>query len=94
MNKVVTAEFQNIMDLSIQECGGIASIFDVALLNGYGISDDPEIGAKLQVPTLKADVAIAMFLKRRAIVLPLITPSTSGNHCLKTAYFNMDYLNN
>jgi len=65
MNKVVTAEFQNIMDLSIQECGGIASIFDVALLNGYGISDDPEIGAKLQVPTLKADVAIAMFLKKK-----------------------------
>lgn len=60
---------QCLLDLSMQEKGSIAALFEFAVLNNYSITDDLVAGSTLQVPDSKIlDMEIWQALNRAAII--------------------------
>lgn len=55
---------QQAVDISMQEYGSIASMFDIALLNGVSITDELAAGFVLQLPTLPINKGVVAILKR------------------------------
>lgn len=50
MRSIKIQEGQTLVDIAMQYCGDALAVFDVAELNGIGITDEPEIGQILFVP--------------------------------------------
>jgi hypothetical protein len=78
---------QNMLDLAVQECGGVASVFDFAMLNGLSITEVPDIGVKLEVPTVKAVPEIALFFKKHSTRIAT-APTSAADHYIQQLFEN------
>lgn len=81
-------EHQSIIDVTIQECGSIASLFDFALINGISITEEAEIGNKLEIPPLKAKPEIANFLKKQSINIATAVPTSAADYYIQQLFEN------
>jgi len=45
-------ERQSLLDIAIKETGSITSIFDFAIINGFGITDDIVPGSAIEIPII------------------------------------------
>jgi hypothetical protein len=57
---------QGVIDIAIQECGSLESIFDVALKNGISITDELSVAQEVSIPE-KTDPDIASHYRNRMI---------------------------
>ncbi|MBU2526250.1 MAG: hypothetical protein KKC03_06590 [Bacteroidetes bacterium] len=48
----LTLDRQSLLDIAIKETGSITSIFDFAIINGVGITDDIVPGSAIEIPTI------------------------------------------
>lgn len=67
MSNTTTSEHQSLVDITIQECGDLEQVFELALINGYSASDAPNVGAKIAIPAAKNNTEVAMFFKKKNI---------------------------
>jgi len=58
---------QNILDLAIQYCGDASAAFEIALLNGFSLTDDLAADKVLELPA-EVDIAIANYFKNNGLV--------------------------
>lgn len=50
MRTITVKDRQSLLDLSVQYCGDVQSVFDFALLNGLSITEELKTGMQLQAP--------------------------------------------
>jgi len=68
MNGYVRVSFnQSLFDISIQECGSIEAVFDLADLNGLEITATLEPGQLLKIPAVK-NMPVVDFYKTRGLM--------------------------
>ncbi len=58
---------QNILDLAMQYCGDASAAFEIALLNGFSLTDDLAADEVLELPP-EIDIAIANFFRNNNLV--------------------------
>ncbi len=55
--KIKTILGQSLLDIAVQECGGLDTLVDVAIANNVSITDDLEAGVALSIDSISnADV--------------------------------------
>jgi len=72
--KATIQKHQVIMDMAIQYAGTAESLFDLAILNSIGITDEIDAGTLLLMPDV-AEVKPFTFLKQRGIKPVTLIPS-------------------
>lgn len=58
---------QNLMDVAIEKCGTAAALFELALLNGYSITEDVLVGTELDLPPV-VNIGVAQYFADKQIV--------------------------
>lgn len=58
---------QSIMDLALQECGDITALFELAIINGIGITDIIDPGTDLKAPSVYNKKAIQFYTERSVV---------------------------
>ncbi len=66
MEKVKVVSGQSLADIAVQECGGIASLVDLAIANNISVSDDLETGTELLINSL-SNAGVKKYYKGRNI---------------------------
>ncbi len=66
MEKVKVISGQSLVDIAVQECGGIASLVDLAIANNISVSDDLEAGTELLINSL-SDADVKRYYRERNI---------------------------
>jgi len=61
MPVIKTRSRQNILDIAIQEQGDVSAAFDLALSNGFSLTDDPNIGTEVQTASAKNKEIVKFF---------------------------------
>ena len=81
-NKVTVLNSQNLLDIALQEYGDVKAAYDLAVSNGFNLTDDV-VGKTLEVmDSAYSDVTILNFYKDKnikpATALPLLPPEGIG----------------
>lgn len=63
--EVIILAGQTLADIAVRENGSVASMFDIAALNGIGVSDELKAGSTLLVPDTIMDKTVAEFFRVR-----------------------------
>lgn len=50
MNTVTVTSHQSLFDVAVQHCGSADAAFEMAVLNGVSLTDDPQNGDTLTIP--------------------------------------------
>ena len=50
--KTIAKERETIADIALKECGSVEAMFDIARLNGIALSDEPQTGQNITLPTI------------------------------------------
>lgn len=58
---------QSLMDVAVEHCGDWQQAFDIAMINGTGLTDDIASGKELTMPYPSADSEMANFYDVNAI---------------------------
>lgn len=73
MSKQVILKHQALIDLAIQESGDASALFELANLNGIGITDEPLPGSELMMAAI-ADDRNLKFTRTRKVKPVTIVP--------------------
>jgi len=61
MPVIKTRSRQNMLDVAIQEQGDVSAAFDLALNNGFSLTDAPDIGTEVQTASAKNKEVVKFF---------------------------------
>lgn len=67
MSLVTVQPKQSLVDIAIQTRGTVKAVFELAVLNGYSVTDDLVPGAILETEVETEDVEIAAFYKKHQL---------------------------
>lgn len=67
--KIVVLNNQTLLDIAIQEYGTIEAVFELAMANGLGITDELTTGTKLKIIKAKEETEILGYYKQNTISL-------------------------
>lgn len=67
MATAIVQQGQSLMDISIEKCGSVTALFELALANGLSITDDVEVGTTLQLP-IPTNAAVKQYFENKGIV--------------------------
>lgn len=73
MPEVIIHNHQNLLDIAIQETGGIDSVFEIAMDNGVGVSDEITPGTKLKIKQKPVNAVVLEYYKKNNLL-----PATGG----------------
>jgi hypothetical protein len=67
MPTVIIQQGQSLMDISIQKCGSATALFQLALLNGFSVTQDVPVGTEVLLPAV-VNAGIAQYFEDKGIV--------------------------
>lgn len=67
MATAIIQQGQSLMDVSIQKCGSVTALFELALLNGISITEDVLVGTVLELPPV-VNIGVAQYFEDKQIV--------------------------
>lgn len=64
---------QNLLDIALQRCGSLEAAFDIAQLNGMGITDELTVGSTLGLPPVSDSKTVLRYESERIVPATAIT---------------------
>lgn len=78
MADVRVVERQSLLDIAVVKCGGVEAAFELALLNGLGITDTISAATELQLPGVANKSIVSYYVTKGYNPATAITQAGSG----------------